>query len=469
MGKPIIRILDAVHCKATPTAREIILPCLAYNDYIYKRTRFGSKKIERTSHLITGRKGTSGTFLTGLLPRVKAYAKKNGVTLKIVGRRNIERVPALKKPKLKGITFREDQAKTLRLVKRISRGNIIATTGSGKTIIANGIFSMFPESPILFLCHTTDLINQTYDSVKKYLPGRMVCRIGGGHQTDLFKLIRKKDKGPIVIATIQSFAKISPEHYIDFFDITIVDEVHHVNDKKSQYGSVMECNLSPRRYGLTATAPKKDKEKLVNEGFFGPMISELEMDEAIEKGINAKPVVHLHPVKYNPNISDEAGKSYKKFYQLGIVENKTRNKLIFKLARRAMRKKQPVLIIIEKTMHGHLIQKFFTKKGIDVPFVYGKTSKQEREKVKNALKQEKIMCAICSRIWREGTNIPSLRHIVNAHGMKEEKIIIQAMGRGLRTFKGKTEIKLHDFLDPYKFLAEHAILRIQVYVNQGWL
>ena len=79
MGKPILRILDAVHCKANPMAREIILPCLAYTDFIYKRTRFGSKKIERVSHLITGRKGTSGTFLTGLLPRVKSYAKKNGV------------------------------------------------------------------------------------------------------------------------------------------------------------------------------------------------------------------------------------------------------------------------------------------------------------------------------------------------------------------------------------------------------
>ena len=134
-----------------------------------------------------------------------------------------------------------------------------------------------------------------------------------------------------------------------------------------------------------------------------------------------------------------------------------------------MRKKETTLIIIEKTAHGKILQQIFKKHGKEIPFVYGSTPKEEREKVKNLLKKQKIPCAICSRVWREGTNIPSLRHIINAHGMKEEKIIIQAMGRGLRTHIGKTEIKLSDFLDPYKYLAEHAIRRIQIYIEQGWM
>ena len=468
MGIAVVEILDSVHCKANPEAREIILPCLSYKDTMYKRTRFGSKQMERTSHLITGRKGTSGTFLTGLLPRVRRFAKKQGTPIKVIGKSNIEKVRATEKPKLKGIEFRPDQRKTLRMVKKRYRGNIVATTGSGKTIIANGIFSMFPKTKILFLCHTTDILNQTYDTIKKYLDKRNVYRIGAGHSADLRKL-RKKKKPMIVVAMIQSFSKIDPNQYSDLFDITIVDEVHHVHDKKSQYGKVMELNLSPRRYGLTATQPNKDKQILVNEGFFGPLVSELDMDEAIEKGINAKPVINLVPVKYDPHIADFCGKVYKKYYQMGIVENEHRNKLIFRQAKRDIKKGHVVLIIIEKTMHGKILQKLFAENGINVPFVYGKTPKEEREEVKNRLKTEKLTCAICSRIWREGTNIPSLRHIINAHGMKEEKIIIQAMGRGLRIYKDKTHIKLTDFLDPYHHLANHAILRIQVYVEQGWL
>ena len=469
MGRPIIKILDSVHCKANKLARELILPCLAYEERVYRRTRFGSKQSTKTQYLITGRVGTAGTFLTGLLPRIKSYCKKQGHNVKILGRNNIERVKPTRKPKLKGIVFREDQLDALLLIKKKYRGNIVATTGSGKTIIANGIFSMFTKSPILFLCHTTDILNQTCRSIEKYLPDRTYFALGGGRKTGWKQIKRHKKDAPIVVATIQTFSNLSPALYADFFEITIVDEVHHVNSKKSQYGNVMELNLSPRKYGLTATEPKKQRESLTNEGFFGPIIYRLGMDEAIEKGINAKPVINLVPVPYDPNISNECGKVYKKFYQKGIVENKKRNLLIYQLARRSMRKKEITLIIIEKTEHGRRLQKLFVDNGFNVPFVYGKTPKDERERVKEKLKTEKIKCAICSRVWREGTNIPSLRHIINAHGMKEEKIIIQAMGRGLRTFKNKKFIKLSDFLDPYHHLANHAILRIQVYIQQGWM
>lgn len=467
--KPIIKILDPVHCKANKSARELILPCLAYKERVYRKTRFGSKESEKTQHLITGRIGTAGTFLTGLLSRVKKYCKKQGYDVKITGRNNIDRVVPSKKAKIKGIVFRPDQEKAFRLVKKKYRGNIVATTGSGKTVVANGIFSMFPDSPILFLCHTTDILNQTCKSIEKHLPDRTYLAFGGGRKTSWKQVKQHKSDGPIVVATIQTFSNLNPALYADFFDITIVDEVHHVNTKKSQYGKVMELNLSPRRYGLTATAPNKEREILTNEGFFGPLIFELDMDEAIEKGINAKPIINLVPIKYDPNISAQCGKIYKRYYQLGIVENDTRNNAIYRLAKRSIRKKETTLIIIEKTMHGKILQKLFAKHGYKVPFVYGKTPKDERNRVKRKLKREKIPVAICSRVWREGTNIPSLRHIINAHGMKEEKIIIQAMGRGLRTFKDKEFIKLSDFLDPYHHLANHAILRIQVYIQQGWL
>jgi len=245
--------------------------------------------------------------------------------------------------------------------------------------------------------------------------------------------------------------------------------VHHVNKKGSLYAKSLEVNLSPIKIGLTATKPTKTKELLLNEGFFGPVLNELTMDEAIEKGINAKPIINLVPVPYNAHIASDCGSRYKKYYQLGIVENKERNGLIINEAIKSIEKKEIVLIIIEHQNHGKILKKMFKKKGYKIPFVFGDTDSGIREKVKNRLKKKKINCAICSRIWREGTNIPSLDHIIMAHGMKEEKIIIQAMGRGLRIFKNKTHIKLTDLLDPYKFLAEHSILRIQTYVNQKWM
>lgn len=467
MATPTILILDPVHCRADKEARELILPCLAYEDTHFKRSRYGTSQVTKKAHLITGRHGTTGAFLTGLLPRVRKYCQDNNLLVQFVGHENIEHININQRPKLKGIKFRKDQTRFLRKVARIQRGNIVATTGSGKTVIANGIFSMFRKRRILFLCHTKDLVTQTVESIHEFLPRRNVFVIGGGNKANWGQIKRKR--APIVVATIQSFSKIDPNVYSDFFDITIVDEVHHVNSKTSAYAKVMECNLSPRRYGLTATMPNKRKQVLINEGFFGPVLNELKMDDAIKQGINAKPVINLVPVKYDSHIATECGKIYKKYYQQGIVENHARNSLIVDIAMKDIKRRKVVLIIIEKTEHGKILQRLFARQGKDVPFVYGHTDKEERERVKTLLKRKRLKCAICSRVWREGTNIPALNHIINAHGMKEEKIILQAMGRGLRTAKGKTTIKLTDFLDPYKFLAEHAIRRIQIYIEQGWL
>jgi superfamily II DNA or RNA helicase len=68
----------------------------------------------------------------------------------------------------------------------------------------------------------------------------------------------------------------------------------------------------------------------------------------------------------------------------------------------------------------------------------------------------------------EGINIPNLRRIVYAAGMKEQKRVLQAMGRGLRVTDTKETITLVDFLDPYKYISQHSILRVQIYNEQKW-
>lgn len=469
MGKPTIKILDPIHSKVSREARELILPCLEYQEIYWKRSFFKKRKAEyKKSHLITGNKNSGGTILTGLIDRVINFANQSGFFVS-VDSENLEIVdPTRKLPKLKNIIFREDQLDALKAIQKLSRGIIKFPTGSGKTIIALGLFSMFEKSPTLFLCHTKDLLMQTKESLNLLPKKRNVFILGGGNEKILIKTIRR-EKAPIVISTVQTFSKYSYKEWCDFFDITIVDECHRVNSKTSQYGKIMEYNLAPIRIGLSATPPTKGKEGLICEGFFGPIISELRMDEGIEKKIIAKPIINLVPVPLDKIISTKAGRNYREVYSLGIIQNEARNGLIVNLVQESLKRKEIVLIVIENTEHGKILRKLLKQEGINAPFVWGDTNKETRERTKKRLKSGRLSVAICSKIWREGVNIPSLNHIINAHGMKEEKIIIQAMGRGLRIHKNKTEIKLSDFLDPYNYLAQHAILRIQIYRDQGWL
>lgn len=462
--KAKITILDAIHAQANKTARAAILPCLRYEATHWRRRKLRISE----SYLITGNKNTGGTFLTGLLPRIKNYCRESEKNIIITkGESFYEITPTRKRPFLSEIEFRSDQTKALRAIRKRGRGIIKFPTGSGKTIIALGLFSMYEESPTLFLCHTVDLLTQTSKSLGILPKKREWLVIGGGIKPEWNKI--KRLKNPIVISTVQTFSKYDPRDWADFFDITIVDECHRVNSEKSLYGKTMQYNLSPIRIGLSATPPTKGKEQLICEGFFGPVISELTMEEGIKKEIIARPKINLVSVPYEHRIQQDAGKSWAKIYQLGIVNNQTRNDLILKEAQESLSQNKIVLIIIEQTEHGKVLQKIFSERKIEVPFVWGSTASDEREKVKEGLKTGELRIAICSKVWREGVNIPSLNHIINAHGMKEEKIIIQAMGRGLRTYINKTEIRLTDFLDPYTHLAQHAIKRIQIYTEQGWL
>jgi superfamily II DNA or RNA helicase len=413
--------------------------------------------------LITGRKNSGGQFLTGLLPRVLKHAKKRDRKIEVIGRENIVRIRPLSYPELKGITFRPDQREVLKTVRLRQRGRILFPTGTGKTIIALGIMSMFPQCRILFLCHTKDLIEQTREELEKYNFDNYYI-LGGGHGTDAYNTIQEQDSA-VLLSTIQTMSKYT-DIFGAFFDLTIVDELHHVNSTDSQYGKLMQANLSPRRYGLGATEPTKPYEVLVNEGIFGPVIAEMTIDKGIREGIIARPIVNLVNVPYNIKLNQKCGSKYADYYEYGIVQNRARNLALLN----EVNYDESTLIIIERTNHGEILRKLFKRMHkVKVPFVQGSTTRDIRSKIRGKLKTGKRRIAICSKVWKEGINIPTLNHIIIAHGMKEEKMVLQAAGRGLRTSKGKTEVKITDFLDPYRYLAEHSIQRIQVYRSKGWI
>ncbi len=463
MAKAIIRILDSVHCKANKEAREKILACLAYKEVQGKRGRYGQREeYVVKQHLITGRIGTGGTLLTGLLPRVKAYCKSKGKKIVIRGKENLEKFPPDFPPALEGIDFRPDQVKALEAVKKHNRGKIVFPTGSGKTLIALGIYSMFKDARCLFLCHTTDLASQAKEEAERFFSN--VVAIGGKYKRPPWKAIANK-KSIFLISTIQSFVKYDPNDYSTYFDIVIVDEVHHVNSLQSQYGKVLQLLLAPRKYGLTGTEPSSEREFLVNEGLFGEKIASLEYEEGQAAGIIADVNINLIAVPFDKNIKVRCS-TYKDYYKYAIVQNRRRNLLLA----HAIDKREITLVIVERVEHGRRIAKTIERRtGLKCPFVHGDTKGDNRDVVKRKLIKGKLKVAVASRVWKEGINIPALDHIINAVGMKEEKAVLQTLGRGLRTTDSKKSVRLTDFLDPYRYLAEHSILRLQVYSTKGWL
>ena len=83
--------------------------------------------------------------------------------------------------------------------------------------------------------------------------------------------------------------------------------------------------------------------------------------------------------------------------------------------------------------------------------------------------EKKIKAVISSVIWKGGVDIPSLDCVIKADQGKDEKRTRQGIGRGFRTTETKKEFEIVDFAFPYRYLAEHFIARISVYLKEGWL
>lgn len=450
-----IKYESPVYCKIIGDWN-LIKPCLSYEYTFWLHTQFGRKRKKATKSFVD----SDRKFFSGLLDRVKQYCLSQKISLTIEGEDEWKVKPTRTEPYLKGITFRPDQLDLIRRVRDHQRGVIIAPTGSGKTILAFGVMSLFENCRILVLCHNTDIINQFIEDAKKF---ELSYSEFTGSKKDL--------SNRIVFATRQSLINLPPEKYAAEFEVVIIDEAHHVQSLESEYAVILSYLMSPVRIGFTATMHKEKSKILATEGLLGPVIGELTLQQAQQLGIVAPVKVTLIPVPFNKKIAEQCT-NFKQMYSKGLIQNVTRNKLLVKLAAERMRKFKNVLIMIDRLEHARrlvdLFNKFYPDVAHYVHIVQGSTPRDMRNSFKRALDNKDVRCIISSDVWREGVNIKSLEVVINAYGGKSHIDTMQALGRGIRAFDNKI-LELVDFLDPYKWLAEHAILRVQLYIKQGWI
>jgi len=446
---------DGLYCRADPDLVEPVTEILKYKRRVRRVTQFGNRIEWKEAYFIDRR---NGRFLSGLLDRVTTQLKAKGIDHDVVTPDCLESfLDYASKPELDGLTLRPDQLNLISQARRFSRGVIVSPTGSGKTITALGIISQWPGARSLILVHRRDIVKQFVARARAHLPHTEVQEIKG---TDAFL------KGGIVCSTIQSMSRYPLKETIDLFDIVICDECHHVSNRQGMYGRFLNSNLAPVKIGFTATLPTDRATMLSMEAILGPVIGELTLKESQDKGIIVKPYVTLVPVPYDLEIGDL--KKYRDIYSEGIVRNRARNARIIKLAAERANRNLTSIILITEVKHGDNLIKLADNIGLDAEFVQGATKSKDRDKIKELLDSKKVDSVICTNVWKEGIDIPTVGAIFLAGGGKSALSVLQGVGRGLRTSEGKTTAEIVDFLDPYRYLAEHAIARMTVYAEKGW-
>ena len=400
----------------------------------------------------------TGRFLTGLLPEVKAALKHLGVEYEILDERGEfdfgvgEIGPDFLGKDIELYDYQVDLTNSLI---RHRRGVICAPTGGGKTAVMIAILKALPKNtPTLVLANKTSLVQQNYEEIVKWGFDN-VGRLYGKY----------KDPNVITCSTVQSLHKM--ESALTKVKALIVDEIHENMSKqpKKYFNKLESCSV---RAAVSATPFKfggKDQcQKWLVKGYFGPALKAKSVGGTLttthlqERGTLSRSKCVFYPVR-EPKLKYEV---YMDAVTRGIAENWAFHEMVVKLVGGLEGR---TLILVDRIAHGDALASLIP----GCLWVQGKDDLDTRKMVIDRLKtaREKVVAAATQQILNTGINV-MVHNVVNAAGGQADHLIIQRMGRGLRTADDKEILNYYDFVfENNEYLLKHSRKRIEILKKEG--
>lgn len=253
---------------------------------------------------------------------------------------------------------------------------------------------------------------------------------------------------------------------LELMEFVIGEEAHEAGGDSYDF-ILKHCRRAAYRLALTATPFMKvdaeDNMRLM--AAFGPIIVEVSEKLLIDRGINATPCFRLNTTGAPPALRRST--AWPQCYTMGIVENDFRNKHTVFESLRSASYGLPVLILVQKKKHGHILEEQFRPTGRGAEFIFGETSQMKRKSALTRLGNGKLPILIGSTILDVGVDVPAIGHVINAGGGKAEVNLRQRIGRGARRKKsGPNVILFSDFTDDWNtYTRDHANMRRGILID----
>lgn len=409
-----------------------------------------------------------GTFPAGLVPLVVKDAPAEGFTIEIIDKTQ----PTAPDPEADVAWLREDQLEAVRRVLDKRRGILHLPTGSGKTEIAVALVRSVP-CEWLFVVHRTTLGQQAAERFDRRNAEHGVDLgaagvIGEGQWIEgerltcatfqsLVAALRSKDR-KIRARALGLLGRVGG---------IIVDESHTL-PATTFWSVAQKTTRAAYRVGLSGTPlARGDRRSILSIAALGPILYRIRAPELVEAGVLAKPRVHLVPCRQTTGRPTWAG-----VYADLVVKSKARNALIVEIARRA---EKPGFLFVKSIDHGRALEKAIIQAGIPAAFVWGMHSTDWRKHAVKDLAAGRTEILVCSVVFQEGVDVPSLRSVINAAGGRSVIAAIQKAGRGMRVERDragevvKDEFEIWDVLDTGdRWLERAARERKRAFLREGY-
>ena len=230
------------------------------------------------------------------------------------------------------------------------------------------------------------------------------------------------------------------------------------------YGAIARATKNAfYRIGLSGTPlARGDKRSIFVVGSLGSVIYKISAAQLIEEGVLSRPVVRMVTCP-----QDSTAATHQGVYGELIARSRIRNRLLAMMARAAA---SPGLLFVKEVKHGQQVVRMLAKLGLNAEFVWGALDVPTRQTLIKRLVRGDLDFLVCSVVFQEGIDIPSLRSVIIGAAGQSVIASLQRIGRGMRAGTDKTTFEVWDVLDvdlvPRKkpgWMAKHAKKRFAAY------
>ena len=340
-------------------------------------------------------------------------------------------------------------------VKR-TRGIVQMPTGGGKTEVLAALVASAPTT-WLIVVPQADLLGQTADRIEKRT-GERPGIIGDGEW----------NPQRVTVATFQTLhrrmSKARDRRAFDFVGSRgglIVDECHSAAAGTLAF-VLSRATSAYYRIGFSATPlERSDKKSLFVIAHLGGVIHKTTSAELRALGMLADAHIRMVRVEQGSNAPTWPG-----VYGECVVRSKARNAAVVEMARRA---RKPALVFVSQVKQGTTLVPLLKKAGLRTELVWGEDSTDERRKALADLTEGRLDVIVCSSVFQQAVDIPSLESVVNGAGGASVIQALQRIGRGTRVTATKKTFEVWDVLDDgHRWLTKHGKARRDAYEREGY-
>lgn len=349
------------------------------------------------------------------------------------------------------------QEKACQAVINAKNGIMVLPAGSGKTQTALEIIARLGYKA-LWITHTIDLLNQSYDRAKSNLENVGLGKIASG----------KINIGThITFATVQTLKSIDLQEYADTWDCIIVDECHRICGTPAKAGmfyKVIDKLCARYKIGLTATCYRniKGTERAIYS-LLGKTIIELDKSVIGDRIVPATIIKVDTEFNEIPENCEEVDGTIKyATLTTELLKNKKRNNLILDILRKC--KDNYTLVLTDRVEQMYCLQREIGYGNV----IDGKTKKDIREKKIQEVRDGKVRVLFATYgLAKEGLDIPRLDRLILASPHRDKATIIQSIGRIERKCEGKEKPICYDLVDNLQYYRGMYKSRKTYYKNNN--